>query len=225
MNYSCVLVDDEPLARKVLRDYLEDIGDFYVLSESKNAIEAQRIIDSHSVDVLFLDINMPKISGIDWMKGLNRKPKCIIFTTAYSEFAVDAFELEAFDYLVKPIALNRFLKTISKVRTQLQQYAAGAEVPVRIKEGKRLYRVLPNEIFYLQAYGDYVKIYTTHKVFVVKQKLSSYTSVLSERFLQVHRSFIVNIECIEYIEGNHVVINQEKIPVSESFRDKLNSFF
>ena len=152
MKWNCLIVDDEPLARMVIKDYLVEIADLTVIGECKNAIEAADILNTKEVDVLFLDINMPKLTGIQLLKNLPNPP-LVIFTTAYPEYAVDAFELDAFDYLMKPIAFDRFLKTIQKLKKQLSKEVRSSADTLTIKEGKRIYKLELTDIFLLQAYG------------------------------------------------------------------------
>jgi len=222
MKWKTLIVDDEPLARMVIKDYLSDIKDFEIIGECKSAIEAGDFLNEHPVDVLFLDVNMPKLTGIQLLKNLSNPP-LVIFTTAYAEFAVDAFELEAFDYLMKPIAFDRFIRTIQKTKKQLQQQSTPLNLAstLTIKEGKRIYKLEMDDIFLLQAYGDYVRLHTKEKVYITKDRLLKIKEELSDIFLQVHRSYIINLNYLKYLEGNMVMVDKEKVPVSGSYRETL----
>ena len=225
MSYNCLIVDDEPLARKVIREYLEKSNEQIEISESSDARHAHKVISAQKFDFIYLDINMPIMTGLELAKEINGDP-LIIFSTAYAEYAVAAFEIAAFDYLVKPISYSRFEKSFQRMITELEANSVspdtGAETSwMMIREGKRMYRVPYHELYFVQAYGDYVKIFTDHKVYLMKAKLSFVVTELPTSFVRVHRSYIVNVEKITYLEGNHVVINQEKIPVSEGKRQEL----
>jgi len=222
MKYKCLIVDDEPIARKIIKDYVADISDLKVIGEVSNPIEVANFIENTPVDILFLDINMPKLSGVQILKNL-KNPPLVIFTTAYSEYAVEAFELEAFDYLVKPIAFDRFLKAVNNAKKRIKEQSTGMVSPktFTIKENKRIYKVDINELFLLQAYGDYVRIYTQEKKYVTKGKLSQVKIELPDNFLQVHRSYIINLNHLKYLEGNMVQVASESVPVSLSYRDSL----
>ena len=222
MTYKCLIVDDEPIARKIIADYLADLGEMEIVGQLKNAIETSDFLQQNTVDILFLDINMPKLSGVQLLKNL-KNPPLVIFTTAYSEYAVEAFELEAFDYLVKPIAFERFLKAVNNAKKRLQERTLGQEPPklFTIKEGKRIYKVDFAAIFLVQAYGDYVRLYTTEKTYITKEKFTVIKKELPPNFLQVHRSYIINLEHLDYLEGNQVQVNGKKITVSNSYRGTL----
>lgn len=222
MIYKCLIVDDEPIARQILAEYIAALKEVEIVGQLKNAIEVADFLENNTVDILFLDINMPRLSGVQLLKNL-KNPPLVIFTTAYSEYAVEAFELEAFDYLVKPIAFDRFLKAMNKAKQRLKEQNGGKETPklFTIKENKRIYKVKLEEIFLLQAYGDYVRIYTAEKKYVTKGKLSLVKAELPDDFLQVHRSYIINLNHLKYVEGNMVQIATESVPVSLSFREVL----
>lgn len=165
---------------------------------------------------------MPKLSGIQLLKSI-KHPPLVIFTTAYSEYAVEAVELEAFDYLVKPIAFDRFLKAINNAKKRLREQHTNNEVPklFTIKENKRIYKVNYEAVFLLQAYGDYIRIYTKEKKYLTKNKLNLIKSTLPDIFLQVHRSYIINLNHLKYMEGNMVQVASESVPVSLSFKEAL----
>jgi len=222
MTYKCLIVDDEPIARKILVEYLSDLTDIAIVGQLKNAIEVTDFLANKEVDILLLDINMPRLSGVQLLKSL-KNPPLVIFTTAYSEFAVEAFELEAFDYLVKPISFDRFLKAINNAKKRLREQNSKTETAklFTIKEGKRIYKVELSAIYLVQAYGDYVRLYTKEKTYLTKDKFNNIKAVLTDDFLQVHRSYIINLTYFDYLEGNQVQVLNQKIPVSNTFRAAL----
>ena len=221
-KYKCLIVDDEPIARKIIMEYLSELDDLTLVGEAKNAIEASNFLSKQSVDILFLDINMPKLSGVQLLKNL-KNPPLVIFTTAYSEYAVEAFELEAFDYLVKPIAFDRFLKAVNNAKKRLAEKNSGESISklFTIKEGKRIYKVDFADIFLVQAYGDYVRLYTSEKTYITKERFNTIKGTLPDSFLQVHRSYIINLPYLKYLEGNQVQVNNQKVPVSNTFKEEL----
>jgi len=220
--YKCLIVDDEPIARKILIEYLADLTDIEIVGQLKNAIEVTDFLVNNEVDILLLDINMPRLSGVQLLKNL-KNPPLVIFTTAYSEFAVEAFELEAFDYLVKPISFDRFLKAINNAKKRLKEGEIKTENArlFTVKEGKRIYKVELSAIYLVQAYGDYVRLYTKEKTYLTKDKFNNIKAILTDSFLQVHRSYIINLEYLDYLEGNQVQIVNQKIPVSNTYREAL----
>ena len=223
MASKCVIIDDEPLAIKVLKGYIDDIDGLILDNTFTDPLEAIKWLGNNRVDIILLDINMPKVTGFQFLTYLNYEP-IIIFTTAYSDYAVDAFEVKAFDYLVKPISFDRFYKSYNRVRQHLDQNQDNTkreETSVLIKENKRLYKVLHQDILFIKAFGDYIRIFAMNKTYISKDRLLRFGGELPEYFLQVHRSYIVNLGQVEYLEGNHLVINGEKIPVSETYRNEL----
>ena len=221
-KYDCLIVDDEPLARKVLEDYISEIEEFNLKSSLKSGLEAKLYLDKNKVDIIFLDINMPRLSGIELVRNFDLKA-LVIFTTAYPEYAVEAFEYSGFDYLVKPISFERFLKSIDKVKLHFEQKSISSTLSpsLIIKENKRLYKIFQNDILYLEAYGDYVKIVTKDKKYVTKERLSSFEKLVTNFITQCHRSYYININKIEYTEGNHAMVEGDKIPISNSYKEEV----
>jgi DNA-binding LytR/AlgR family response regulator len=180
------------------------------------------------VDLLFLDINLPDLNGIELLKSLKKPPK-VIFTTAYSEFALEGFELQITDFLLKPYSFDRFVKAIQKVlqeietEKKLQEWSAAKESDVLvIKADRKIYRLPFEEVLLLQAYGDYVKIQTTNKQLVPKETLNKLEKLLPEdQFIRIHRSYIIALSKVEYVEGNMVHIGDKNIPVGKSFREEF----
>lgn len=214
----CVIVDDEPIGRKTLAEHADNIRDLEIIASLPNAVDLSDFLKKEDVDLILLDIHMPKLSGIDFMK-IQKDPPLVIFTTAYAEYAVEAFSVHAVDYLMKPISLDRFIKAIDRAR-EIMSKGNGANWMI-VKEGSRIYRIATGDIFYVQAYGDYVKIFTAEKTYLSKDRLTNLTATLPDPFIQVHRSYIVNLNYLQYVEGNQVTIKGTKIPVSNSFRNDL----
>ncbi len=222
---NCIIVDDEPLSRRVIQKYLKDLPFLNLMASCSHAFEAMEVLQKEPIDLIFLDINMPRLSGINFAKTLSNPP-LIIFTTAYPEFAVEGFELEAVDYLLKPFSQERFLKAVNKASKILEnkQLETASNDPdfLLIKADKKLYKLKFEEILYLQAYGDYVKVFTPEKVLLTKERLSNLENNLPEnRFQKIHRSYIVSMDAIQFLEGNQVKINDILLPVSSTYRAEL----
>lgn len=226
MKYNCLIVDDEPLARRIIARYLSDFDQMNIVGQCGDAFEAISILQNERVDLLFLDINMPKLSGINFLKSL-KQPPLVIFTTAYAEYAVEGFELEAVDYLLKPIALERFTKAILKAIQQLQLEnktlsQTNFSETIIIKADKKIYKVKQDDILYLEAYGDYVKIFTKNSRLIPKAKLSELFQELNPNyFVQSHRSFIINTQYISYIEGNQAKVGEVLLPISQGYKSQV----
>jgi len=223
MSYRCIIVDDEPLGRKILARYLGDLTQWELAAEFKDCLDVETYLQSNPIDLILLDINLPKIRGTEFLRGL-ANPPLVIFTTAYSEYAVEAFELEAFDYLVKPISFQRFHRAIQRVQRHIEDKSQPIQW-LQIKEGKRMYKVDPSTVSAVQAYGDYVRIHTDDKVYITKDRLTQFKALLPPYFLQVHRSWIVNLSKIQYLEGNQISLGKEMVPVSTSYREELSNRF
>lgn len=221
-KYSCIIVDDEPLARQLIAEHVEELSELDLKGQFKSAIEARSFLDNNTIDIIFLDINMPKLTGMDFLRNIN-SDGLVVFTTAYPEFAVEAFEYNAFDYLVKPISFDRFLKSIDKIKNQFSSSESHDAHSITIKENKRLYKIKMDTILYLEAYGDYVKVHTSDKMYTVKDRLSNYENLLNADFMRIHRSYIINLSKIDFVEGNQVSIFGNKIPVSSGYKDEFLS--
>ncbi len=228
-NYiSCIIVEDEPPAIKVLKKYTEKIPELDVVGIFQNPLEVLQELRQTEVDLLFLDINLPDLSGIELLKSLKNPPK-VIFTTAYSEFALEGFELQVTDFLLKPYSFDRFVKAVNKVlqeietEKKLQEWSASKEGGVLvIKADRKIYRLSFEDILVLQAYGDYVKIQTTDKQLVPKETLNKLETLLpDDQFMRIHRSYIIALNKVEYVEGNLVHIGTKNIPVGKSFREEF----
>jgi DNA-binding LytR/AlgR family response regulator len=230
MKISCLIVDDEPLAIRVLKKYVRRVPHLELAGSCGDAIEAGEFLQNQPVDLLLLDIHMPGLSGISFLKTLS-DPPLVIFTTAYPEYAVEGFELEAQDFLVKPIAFERFLKAINKATQYLEtrrrlEHLDNAPLPqhLLVKADRKLYKIDYEDLLYFQAYGDYVKIVTREGTIAPKMTLKEMEEKLpASLFVQVHRSYIVALDAIQYIEGNHLHIRQTIIPIGQHYREGLLS--
>ena len=231
-----IIVDDEPLAQDVLETYIEKIPELHLVQKCNNAFEANEALKSHSIDLMFLDIQMPQLTGIDFLKTLN-KPPLVIFTTAYSNYAIEGFELNALDYLLKPISMERFLKAVNKAMDQLDlQHRDKAPVShseptektefIFVKADKKLVKVNFEEILYIEGLKDYVIIRTDKGRIITLQTMKSLEDKLPvSQFKRIHRSYIVNIGKINAIVGNMVEVIGKNVakhlPVGKNYRDEL----
>ena len=238
-QYSCIIVEDEPLARNLLTAYISKVPKIQLIQTFSNAIDALDYLRDNQVDILFSDIQMPEVTGITLLKLLQKKP-LIILTTAYSEYALEGYELEVFDYLVKPISFERFLKSIEKGIARLdnsqlgvpeiKEVQSGPIAPdyIFVKDGTKLIKINLSEILYIEGLKDYVCIYTTGRKIVSLQTMKSLESTLpKDRFIRIHNSYIIAFEAINEIEKDRVIIGKSTIPVSDTykkaFRDLIDS--
>ncbi len=225
---SCIIIEDEPPAIAVLKKYIEKMGGIRIEGIFQNPLDGLQALRKNTVDLLFLDINLPDLSGIELLKSLDNPPK-VIFTTAYSEFALEGFELRITDFLLKPYSFNRFVKAIHKVSQEietgkkLEDWAPKKENEVLlIRADRKIFRIPFEEILSLQAFGDYVKIQTSDRQLVPKETLQKLESKLPENlFMRIHRSYIIAINKVEYIEGNQVHIKGKNLPIGKSFREEF----
>ncbi len=220
---TCLIIDDEPLSRDVLRKYIGELKDLTLVAECRDAFEATAQLSAEQVDLLFLDINMPGLSGISFARSLTISP-LIIFTTAYPEYAVEGFELNALDYLVKPYSFERFLKAVNRAKERLLELKTEGEISRKIilKADKKIYAIDFSEMQYIEGQGDYIKIHLMNKMLVVHQTLKSIVESLpEEEFMRIHKSYLVNLKQIEFIEGNQVKVGEHNIPVSPPNREEL----
>ena len=223
----CVIVDDNAMARMAMEKLVSQVKDLSVVAECESAIDAYNIVNRQPVDLLLLDIEMPGMSGLELTKNLGKKSPLIVFTTAKTNYAVDAFELNVVDYLVKPIEPARFLKAIDRVKEALESTKEKIEVRdkefVFIRDSGVLKKINADDILYLEAMGDYVKVFTSQKFHIVHATLKSIEEKLpSSKFMRVHRSYIVALNKIDFIEEGVININGTAIPVADAFRTTLN---
>lgn len=224
----CLIVDDEPPARAVIKRYIEQAGLLELAGECANAIQALVFLQQQPVDLIFLDIRMPQLNGTDFLKTLKNPPK-IILTTAYAEYAVEGFELDVVDYLMKPIRFDRFLKAVNKaVPIQDKQAALKAEMPeekkndsfVYFRADRKMVKVFLHDILYVESMKDYVKVVTVHATIITKQSISSVEAMLPEKmFVRTHRSFIVSLHKIRSFTHELIEVSNASIPVGKLYRN------
>lgn len=221
MKVSCVIVDDEKLAREGLQAYVEQIPFLELVGQFKGVLELNEVLDSLKPELAFLDIEMPQLSGVDWLRNCTDPPK-VIFTTAYREFALDGYDLDVVDFLVKPISFPRFLKASNKARTLIQAGQGGTSKStsehIFIKAEDKIIKLVLDEILFFEANSDYVFVHTLQQRFLTLNSLKSIaTEVADAGFIRTHRSYIVNKKHVEAIEGKQVLIQGHKLPISRQY--------
>ncbi len=229
--YRCIIIDDEPIAIRVIRNHISAFPNFEVVAECTNALEAMPVLLKEKIDLIFCDIQMPQITGIDFVRSLSNPPK-VIFTTAYRDYAVDAFELNGIDYLLKPISFERFTKAINHFleseahrtsRTNPEETESNSRGFIFLKADKKHYKVNLCNLLYFESLGDYVIAFTTHNKIITKERLSYLAQTLPQKqFIQIHRSYIVSINKIESVGPGFVEINKKKLPVGRYYKPALN---
>lgn len=228
MTIKCIVADDEPVARKGIASYVEQTPFLTLSGVCKSAIEANEVLHKKEIDLMFLDIQMPDLTGTEFVRSLENPP-AVIFTTAYRDYAIEGFELSALDYLVKPISFQRFLKAANKAQSffEMQRQPAtrpnGAEQDYFfIKSDGQFIKIKLDDVLYFESEKDYVFIYTTQKRYLTLLSLKQLEKELPpERFLRVHRSFLVSLEKVELVDGNQLVIKDKRIPVSRSLQETI----
>lgn len=217
-----IIVDDEPRAIDLLKSYLEHFSSIELVATFRNGLKAYEYISKEPVDLILLDINMPHVSGISLSKMLPDHVK-VIFTTAYSEYAVESYEIQAIDYLVKPISLERFTKSISRVFS-LNEPAAATESEkkfISVKSGFETYRLDPTEILFLEKDGNYMNYRTVNQTVMARETIRESLEKLPKSFIQTHKSYIVNLGKVVSYDKNVLNMGKDKIPVSDSYRDQV----
>lgn len=231
-SIKCLIVEDEPLAIKVLEKYIEEVDDLECLGTCYNALEALPFLENHSIDLLFLDINMPKLTGIDLMKIL-KNPPLIVVTTAYREYAVESYDYDVIDYLVKPIEFPRFFRTIQRVFHRLKSApATPSYLPETVSKAKHLFlkvdkkriKVFLSDILYIESLKDYVIVHTINEDLIVHHNLLSFTELLpTEDFMRIHRSYTASINKIKAIDGNQVEIGGKYLPIGRNYQPEVKN--
>lgn len=224
----CLIVDDEPPAREIIRRYIAQVPTLELAGECGNAVQAFNILQKEQVDLLFLDIRMPQLSGIDFLKTLTRAPK-VIFTTAHAEYALEGYDLDIVDYLMKPIPFDRFLKAVNKA----YHFSTVRDNPVPLTDKKsesfvyfraerKMIKVMLHDILYIESMKDYVKVFTTSGTIITKQSISSVEAMLPETdFIRSHRSYIVSTRHIRSFTSELIEIRNSEIPIGKLFRNEV----
>ncbi|MCK3686028.1 LytTR family DNA-binding domain-containing protein [Maribellus sp. YY47] len=229
--YRCLIIDDEPIAIRVIKKHLAAFTDFTVVAECSNALEAMSILAKEKVDLLFCDIQMPQLTGVDFIRSLSHPPK-VIFTTAYRDYAIEAFELQVVDYLLKPISFGRFARAIQHFLDQQSPKEKAEENPTAPKEvdfiflkaDKKHYKVNLADVLYFESLGDYVIAHTTAQKIVTKERISHLQETLPpHRFIQIHRSFIISISKIETVGPGFIEVAKKKLPVGRKYKAELSA--
>lgn len=229
MKIKCLIVDDEPLAVKIIEKHLEKFEKYEIVKTCNNPIDAFDVLSKEHIDLIFLDINMPKLNGIEFIKNLN-KPPLIIITSAYREYAVECFELNVIDYLVKPIYLQRLMKALNKIsRLMLQKGTSeigstklyskvGSQDHFFVKVNKKMVKIYFKDILYIESLKDYVSIKTIYDDYVTHYNLLAMTKLIPKQdFMRIHRSYTISLHKVEAIDGNCVQIENKMIPIGRNY--------
>jgi two-component system LytT family response regulator len=223
----CCIIDDEPMAIRLLADYVEKVDDLELVAEYSNPIQAIQEIMQAPVDLIFLDVQMPELSGLQFMKILGGKSK-VILTTAYSEYALEGYDYDVVDYLLKPVSLDRFLQAVEKARQRLAEgrgETPGPTAPpsfIWVKSEYKHLKIRLDEIRYLESLGDYVAIHLSDKKVLTLQNMKQFEQELPENlFVRIHKSYLVSLEKIDYIERNRVVIGEKYLPVGNTYQKRF----
>ncbi len=229
MKIKCVLIDDEPLAIKVLQNYFTNFTDFEVIGTFNNSLEALDFINSTPVDAVFLDINMPMMTGFELISLIENKTKVII-TTAFREFAAESYDLDVLDYLVKPIPLPRFIKCINKITTEynlknnIKVETAKGDSHIFIKVDKKMMKINIEEILFVEGMKEYIKVVTPDKTYITHKSLTSLSEELpADKFLRIHKSYVIALNKVKSIEGNRVQIQSYNIPIGRNYSKEVKN--
>jgi DNA-binding LytR/AlgR family response regulator len=228
MTIKCVIIDDEPLARKGLKEYIDDVEFLQLAAEFDNPLMATDMLDKGEIQLLFLDIQMPKITGLDFFKSLQQAPP-VIFTTAYPQYALDGFEVNALDYLVKPVSFERFLKAVMKAREYYEvreknvaERASPAADYFFIKADNKLIKLFFDDVLFAEALQNYVVIHTSDKKYISYLTFKAVEDYLPvDRFIKTHKSYLIAASRIDSIEGNDIRIGQHHIPISRNLKEEV----
>lgn len=225
MKMRSIIVDDEPIARKILQEFVEQIDFLEVAGQFENVLKADVFLQANQTDLMFLDIEMPKLSGLNYLKNTNKKP-LVIITTAFPKYAIEGYEMDVIDYLVKPIAFDRFFKAVQKakeyhsVKNNASENAPTSYLFVRSE--KRIEKVELNDILYIESIGNYVNIFTEKKRFTAYLTLKGLESQLPNNdFIKIHQSYLVSLSKINAIEGNEIKIQNKSLPISRNYKEAL----
>ena len=223
MQLKCLVVDDEPLSQDIIIEFVEASPELALAGVCDNALDAGKKLTEEKIDVLFLDINMPKLSGIGLVKSL-KEPPLFVFVTAYPGFAVEGFEVNAVDYLLKPVSFERFRASVNRImeRISVKNEIIDSAGHIMLRADKKNYRVDFDNILFLEAQGDYVKFVTSKESLMVHGKMKDFLAQLpDEKFERIHKSYVISLSKVIYLEGNRVKIGDQKIPVSINYRERL----
>lgn len=234
MKIHCAIVDDEPLALDVLSSYIEKIDNLKLVARVDNAVEAFNLLNKNQIDLLFLDIQMPKLTGLELLKNISNPPK-VIFTTAYREYALEGYELDVVDYLLKPISFDRFLRAVNKVYQMMGTQAVSvspasdailpssySDAFIYLKSDKKMVKVLLKDILYIESLKDYIRVKTPNKTVTAYQRISNMEEKLPEnQFIRIHRSYIISLGKVDAYSNSHVEITEKEIPIGRNYRSMV----
>jgi len=232
VTINCIIVDDEPLARNLMREYVSKVPFLSIQATCSNAIEAMEALRLHNVDLMFLDIQMPDITGMAFLRSLHKRPM-VIFTTAYSEYALESYELDVVDYLLKPVTLERFLKAVDKVNQLVQSRTSPQETIVQeagkafmfVKDGTKLVKVELDKILFIEGLKDYVTFHLKDQKIVTLQRLKTLEGILpADKFVRIHNSYIVSLLAIDVVHTNDVQIGTHTLPISDTYKKNFREF-
>lgn len=232
MKLNCVIIEDEPLARNLLSDYVNKVPSLKLVQAFGNPLEALELLRTQPIDILFLDVQMPQLTGISLLKVLQNKPM-VILTTAYSEYALEGYELDVADYLLKPVTFERFLKSVDKVTQRLsgeskQTVVAETQATpdyVFVKDGTKSVKVMLDEILYVEGLKDYVTIHTRQQKITTLQRMKTLEEQLpAEKFIRIHNSFIIAVRAIDVVQKNEVQIGPALLPIGDTYRKAFREF-
>jgi len=225
MTFECLIVDDEPLALKVLARHLEKIQDLHLKATAGNAFEAMEKLNRYKIDLIFLDIDMPELTGMDLVKSLRHKPH-LIFTTAFREYAAEAFEVDAVDYLVKPVSFPRFLKAVEKFRSLVNKPEPEEDAMIRIRADRQTHNIAIRSILYIEGLKDYIKVYDDRpEVYITHKTMSAMEKQLQPYgFIRCHKSWLVPVNRINSFSGEFLIIENKQIPIGKSYRKSVSGY-
>lgn len=229
MKIKCILIDDEPLAIKVLQNYFTNFSDFEIIGTFNNALEALEFINNNGVDAVFLDINMPMMTGFELISLIENKTRVII-TSAFREFAVESYDLDVLDYLLKPIPLPRFVKCINKIKAEfnlknnIKIENQRIDSHIFIKVDKKMIKINIDEILFIEGMKEYIKVITVDKTYITHKSLTSLSDELpADRFIRIHKSYTIAIDKVKSIEGNRIQIKSYTIPIGRNYSKEVKS--
>lgn len=219
----CIIVDDEPLARKVIAEYVEDFAFLELAGVFESVVKAEAELANNAVDLIFLDIEMPKKSGLEFLKETGAKP-LVVVTTAYPEYALEGYELDVIDYLLKPISVNRFGKAVQKAKEYIELLDRKSDPGypfIFVRSDKKIEKLSFDDILFMESSGNYINIHTKSKEVVAYLTLKGIEGQLPDNFVKVHQSFLVNFMLIDAVEGNMIKIKNKEVPISRQYKEQL----
>ena len=225
----CIIVDDEPIAQRILEGYIKELEELSLVGKCKHALEARAMLDAESVDLMLLDIEMPKLKGLNFLRTL-AQPPAVIITTAHREFALEGFDLEVLDYLLKPIAFERFLQGINRYKkihwSTTPTESTVTEEPsefLYIKSNRKTVKIQRKDILFIEGMSNYVKIHTNKQFFTAYISLSNIQGQLDERFIRIHKSYIVNRKAIKAFTNEYLELEKRQLPIGKSYRKDVSN--